>query len=515
MERIETNMLFMRNFVIALAVLAFVPVAAFSAPSETANPAAWRPRERWRGFNLPGKAIKGSFSGKWFEDDLRMMHEFGFNFARVPLDYRYWCQDDNPMSPDPKKFASIDEMLAWGKKYKIHIQLCFTTAPGMDLKTRSKKALFTNAAAQDAFAAYWAYIARRYRNIPNDALSFNLLNEPSADASEENYLVFIKKLVSAIHVEDPKRFVVVDGLHWAHNPHLASIGLPVGQSHHAYLPASVSNWQAAWIRESMIRDVPVWPPSPATSPIFGSRKPERQSPVVIENVPKGTLSICTGLFSRAAELIVEADGRILFSRFFQPSPNEPGWSNIVVRSDGAKKEWAGNLTEKTIRVEVPRCKRLSLRLGRGDWLDISSLEFSAEGKKAVLPFFAEWDHSRRHDMRFAGFGVKQPFVSADGTAYTGNTYLKEKTWDLWKPVLEAGQFVMVGEVGCYNKTPHGVALLWLEDNLRIFKEKGIGWAMWNFRGSMGIMDSGRTDVKYENYKGHKLDRKMLELLQRY
>ena len=48
------NMLFMRNFVIALAVLALVPVAAFSAPSETANPAAWRPRERWRGFNLPG-----------------------------------------------------------------------------------------------------------------------------------------------------------------------------------------------------------------------------------------------------------------------------------------------------------------------------------------------------------------------------------------------------------------------------------------------------------------------------
>jgi hypothetical protein len=32
---------------------------------------------------------------------------------------------------------------------------------------------------------------------------------------------------------------------------------------------------------------------------------------------------------------------------------------------------------------------------------------------------------------------------------------------------------------------------------------------------MGILDSGRTDVKYEDYQGHKLDRKMLDLLQRY
>jgi endoglucanase len=30
-----------------------------------------------------------------------------------------------------------------------------------------------------------------------------------------------------------------------------------------------------------------------------------------------------------------------------------------------------------------------------------------------------------------------------------------------------------------------------------------------------VLDSGRTDVQYENYKGHKLDRKMLELIKEY
>ena len=42
-----------------------------------------------------------------------------------------------------------------------------------------------------------------------------------------------------------------------------------------------------------------------------------------------------------------------------------------------------------------------------------------------------------------------------------------------------------------------------------------GWALWNFRGSFGLLDSGRTDVRYEDWHGHKLDREMLTLRQRY
>jgi endoglucanase len=39
--------------------------------------------------------------------------------------------------------------------------------------------------------------------------------------------------------------------------------------------------------------------------------------------------------------------------------------------------------------------------------------------------------------------------------------------------------------------------------------------MWNLRGELGVLDSGRVDVKYENFRGHKLDREMLKLLQHY
>jgi endoglucanase len=94
-------------------------------------------------------------------------------------------------------------------------------------------------------------------------------------------------------------------------------------------------------------------------------------------------------------------------------------------------------------------------------------------------------------------------------------WLEQTTIAPWKILAADGVGVMVGEWGCYNQTPHEVALMWMEDSLRNFQEAGWGWALWNLNGSFGIMDSGRKDVVYENYQGHLLDRKMLELLQKY
>lgn len=55
-------------------------------------------------------------------------------------------------------------------------------------------------------------------------------------------------------------------------------------------------------------------------------------------------------------------------------------------------------------------------------------------------------------------------------------------------------------------------LRWMKDCLANWKRAGLGWALWNLRGDFGCLDSNRSDVQYEDYQGHKLDRKMLELL---
>jgi endoglucanase len=85
----------------------------------------------------------------------------------------------------------------------------------------------------------------------------------------------------------------------------------------------------------------------------------------------------------------------------------------------------------------------------------------------------------------------------------------------WKALEASGVGVHVGEWGAFQHTPHAVVLAWMRDCLELWQDAGWGWALWNFRGSFGILDSGRKDVPYEEFEGHQLDRKMLALLQRY
>jgi endoglucanase len=90
--------------------------------------------------------------------------------------------------------------------------------------------------------------------------------------------------------------------------------------------------------------------------------------------------------------------------------------------------------------------------------------------------------------------------------------LRRQRIEPWKALERKGVGVHVGEWGAHHFTPHQVVLDWMRDSLELWKEAGWGWALWNFRGSFGVLDSGRRDVAYEDFKGHKLDRKMLELL---
>jgi len=85
----------------------------------------------------------------------------------------------------------------------------------------------------------------------------------------------------------------------------------------------------------------------------------------------------------------------------------------------------------------------------------------------------------------------------------------------WTDLVKQGVGVHCGECGCYNETPHDVFLAWFEDMLQILTSHQIGWALWNFRGDFGVLDSGRKDVTYEAWHGHQLDRKLLNLLQKY
>jgi endoglucanase len=100
----------------------------------------------------------------------------------------------------------------------------------------------------------------------------------------------------------------------------------------------------------------------------------------------------------------------------------------------------------------------------------------------------------------------------------GKYYGREQLEEFYKPwieLLDKGIGVHCGEGGCWKKTPHNIFLAWFDDVLDILTKNGIGYALWNFRGDFGILDSGREDVNYTDWHGHKLDSKLLDLLKKY
>lgn len=145
--------------------------------------------------------------------------------------------------------------------------------------------------------------------------------------------------------------------------------------------------------------------------------------------------------------------------------------------------------------------------------DVPNIVQSGRGYDPMLisHFRATWPNMEQL-MSFPEDKLSWPLV-ANGKRYDRQS-IYESSAKPWQPWIAQGGNVHIGEMGCYNKTPHEVALAWLEDVFSVFKEQGWGWSLWNLQGDFGVLNSRRKDVKYENFKGMLLDRKMLELLKR-
>lgn len=363
-----------RTFLKTSGVLGTMAITGFGLASYLQTPPVPPAYSRYRGFNLLAKFGAWGPRRKFDEEDFEIMNDWGFDFARIPMSYWNWASRDDWYKINEDILKDIDEVVELGRQYKIHINLNLHRIPGYCINGRDREPmdLFEDTPenmqkALDAAVFHWKLFAKRYKGIPNEQLSFDLINEPPHLPEETRYVEVVKALVAGIREEDPERMIVADGKDVGRTPVYGIVDLGLVQSTRGYDPMSVSHYKANWVPKEAFQtfEKPTWP-------------------------LKGD------------------DGKI--------------WNKAV---------------------------------------------------------------------------------------------LKEKLIDTWQPLVDKGIQVHVGEWGCYNKTPQDVALRWMRDLLSLWKEAGWGHAMWNLKGDFGPLNSERKDVKYESYKGHKLDRKMLELLKEF
>ena len=217
----------------------------------------YRRLPRWRGFNLLEKFNVGS-SRQFVESDFQWMKDWGFDFVRLPMDYRCWTDPIRPFQLIEKVLKEIDQAVESGRKHGVHVSLNLHRAPGYTVAQPPEKLdLWTSEEAQKQFDFQWSQFAARYRGIPSTQLSFNLVNEP-ANIKPERYVNVVRRAVAAIRKEDPDRLVIADGLSWGRDPVFDLADLRIAQATRGYEPMPISHYQAPWVGgERFAR--PTWP----------------------------------------------------------------------------------------------------------------------------------------------------------------------------------------------------------------------------------------------------------------
>ncbi len=258
-----------REFLQTAGAFAVAAVASPALPLAAAEDKAPTPRHlpRWRGFNLLEKFTKRQEGNPPFrEEDFALIAEWGFNFTRLPLSYLCWTDpSDWPRSErgwlnlrEPE-LKDIDGAVELGRKHGVHVNLNLHRAPGYCVNPPKEPLdLWTEEKALEACAFHWAHFAKRYKGIPNERLSFDLLNEPG-NIPEETYVRVVRRLVQAIRAEDPQRLIIADGLRWGRDPVDGLAELGIAQSTRGYEPMQISHYKANWIGGSDKWPEPTWP----------------------------------------------------------------------------------------------------------------------------------------------------------------------------------------------------------------------------------------------------------------
>lgn len=243
---------------------------------------------RWYGFNLMEyfstdpdwmKYFPYKDDGMFPEDDFRWMSGWGFNWVRLPMDYRFWTDPRDPMKINEKMVEPIDRAIRLGEKHGVHVNVGLHRAPGecildgMDEKitgihiTPEKLSVYRDRAALDAFVYQWVYFAERYKGISNEKVSFNLVNEPidrSRDRDEaegrRQYARVARAAIAGIRGKDPGRLIVTDGYPVGASPIPELYETGIVQSCHDYTPFQLTHYNTEWARPGNNGlPVPTWP----------------------------------------------------------------------------------------------------------------------------------------------------------------------------------------------------------------------------------------------------------------
>lgn len=176
-------------------------------------------------------------SSKFDEKIFDAISSAGYNFVRIPLDTRFFFTDDEYFNVEStgqvfngdagtynvNNWQDLDRAIAWCIDRDIHVCIDVHSTPGGYMiggdEEESREGLFSESDRTDAdlFLAFWEQAAKRYSDIDDKALSFNLYNEPPYFMHERqaDYIELMAEAIGKIRAVSPNRLVFVDVLDYS------------------------------------------------------------------------------------------------------------------------------------------------------------------------------------------------------------------------------------------------------------------------------------------------------------
>lgn len=150
------------------------------------------------------------------EKDFEFLRKIGVNHLRLPFNYKYFIDDQNPGVYKNDGFKYLDQLVALCEKYEIYAILELHSVPGgqnpdWHCDTYSGLPLFWEyGALRDTVIGLWGHIAQHYKDQPWIA-AYDIVNEPSLVTNAEVFNDFYRKVLAEIRKYDREHIIFMEG----------------------------------------------------------------------------------------------------------------------------------------------------------------------------------------------------------------------------------------------------------------------------------------------------------------
>lgn len=169
----------------------------------------------------------------------------GFDTVRLPIRWHEYTENSAPYAIDAKFMNSVAEALDQALANELNVVI----------NMHHYIPLFEDPQAENAkFLAMWQQIAERFKDLPNERVVFEVMNEPNGKLTSELWNEYFQQAYSVIRESNPGRYIMIGSAEWGGVDAMYKLLLPADDklifTVHYYEPFQFTHQGTEWTKDS-------------------------------------------------------------------------------------------------------------------------------------------------------------------------------------------------------------------------------------------------------------------------